>query len=85
MTVIPLSTTSTRGLLIGGKEIPAVSNRTTDDINPRTGTPFVRVPAAGPADVQLAIDAAQKAFSGWATTAPSTRRQILNDTAEPPR
>ncbi|WLQ63472.1 aldehyde dehydrogenase family protein [Streptomyces glycanivorans] len=82
MTVIPLPTASTRGLLIGGKEIPAVSGRTTDDTNPRTGAAFVRVPAAEPADIQLAVTAAQEAFTGWATTAPSTRRQILNDTAD---
>ncbi|MDQ0578080.1 aldehyde dehydrogenase family protein [Streptomyces rishiriensis] len=80
---MPASTASAaRGLLIGGKEIPAVSGRTTDDLDPRTGEVFVRVPAAGPEDVTLAVDAADAAFASWAATAPTARRELLHRAAD---
>ncbi|MBZ9645033.1 aldehyde dehydrogenase family protein [Streptomyces sp. PSKA30] len=80
MTASP-SSAAALGLLIGGKEIPAQSGRTTDDVNPRTGDVFVRVPAAGPEDVTLAVDAADAAFASWAATAPSVRRELLHKAA----
>ncbi|MDH2415262.1 aldehyde dehydrogenase family protein [Nocardioides sp. CER19] len=76
------TTTASRGLLIGGKEVPAMSGRTTDDVNPVTGEVYLTVPAAGPADVALAIDAAHRAFPGWAATAPSARRGLLQKAAD---
>lgn len=67
----------TRELLIGGKEVPARSGRTTDDVSPYTGEVYATVAAAGPEDVTAAVDAAHAAFEGWAALAPSARRAIL--------
>uniref|UniRef100_UPI000765DB82 aldehyde dehydrogenase family protein n=1 Tax=Streptomyces scabiei TaxID=1930 RepID=UPI000765DB82 len=66
-----------RDLLIGGKEIPAASGRTTADISPWTGEPYARVAAAGPEDVHAAVDAADAAFTGWAALEPFARRNIF--------
>lgn len=66
-----------RNLLIGGEEVAAADGRTTDDLNPHTGTVFARVAAASPVDVTRAVDAADAAFAGWAATAPTERRRIL--------
>ncbi|MFG3289259.1 aldehyde dehydrogenase family protein [Streptomyces sp. NPDC048179] len=71
-----------RNLLIGGKETPAVSGRTTADINPWTGEPYATVAAAGPEDVRAAVDAADTAFAAWAALAPLDRRQIFLDAAD---
>ncbi|MEV7981257.1 aldehyde dehydrogenase family protein [Streptomyces sp. NPDC086519] len=71
-----------RNLLIGGKETPAVSGRTTEDINPWTGRPYATVAAAGPQDVRAAVDAAEAAFAGWAALAPFARRRIFLDAAD---
>ena len=66
-----------RDLLIGGKETPAVSGRTTADINPWTSELYARVAAAGPEDVRAAVDAADAAFAEWASLEPSARRNIF--------
>ncbi|MGK3940042.1 aldehyde dehydrogenase family protein [Streptomyces caeruleatus] len=66
-----------RDLLIGGKEIPAASGRTTADIGPWTGEPHARVAAAGPEDVRAAVDAADAAFAEWAALEPFARRNIF--------
>ncbi|MCX2947239.1 aldehyde dehydrogenase family protein [Lentzea sp. NEAU-D7] len=66
-----------RELLIGGDSVPALDGRTTDDLNPFTGEVHAVVAAAGPADVTRAVDAAERAFAGWAATSPSVKRGIL--------
>ncbi|MBH5333303.1 aldehyde dehydrogenase family protein [Streptomyces pactum] len=70
-------TTVTRGLIIGGREVPASSGRTTPDIDPWTGAPCARVAAGTPQDVTRAIDAAEAALGDWAALAPSRRRAIF--------
>ncbi|HUQ60030.1 aldehyde dehydrogenase family protein [Lentzea sp.] len=72
----------TRQLLIGGKSVPALDGRTTDDLNPYTGEVHAVVAAGGTADVTRAVDAAQEAFPGWAATTPSARRAILLKAAD---
>ncbi|MCI3270690.1 aldehyde dehydrogenase family protein [Streptomyces cylindrosporus] len=71
-----------RNLLIGGKEIPAASGRSTADINPWTGEPYATVAAAGPQDVRAAVDAADAAFAEWSAFAPYARRKIFLDAAD---
>ncbi|MER6243589.1 aldehyde dehydrogenase family protein [Streptomyces griseorubiginosus] len=66
-----------RDLLIGGKETPAVSGRTTADISPWTGMPYARVAAAGPEDVRAAVAAADAAFAEWAALEPFARRTVF--------
>jgi vanillin dehydrogenase len=72
----------TRDLLIGGKEVPARSGRTTPDITPHTGRAYATVAAGGPEDVTLAVDAAQAAFDAWAQMSPFARRAILHRAAD---
>ncbi|MEU9866066.1 aldehyde dehydrogenase family protein [Streptomyces sp. NPDC047971] len=66
-----------RGLLIGGREAPAASGRTTEDLDPYTGEVHATVAAAGPEDVTRAVDAAHAAFPAWAALAPFARRAIF--------
>jgi aldehyde dehydrogenase (NAD+) len=65
-------------LLIDGKLIDAASGRTTDTINPATGAHLASVAAADAHDVDLAVDAARRAFEGpWARFTPYERQQVL--------
>jgi acyl-CoA reductase-like NAD-dependent aldehyde dehydrogenase len=66
-----------RNLLINGKEVPALSGRTTEDVNPYTGETYATVAAAGAEDVTRAVNAADAAFGTWSTTSPFARRKIL--------
>jgi vanillin dehydrogenase len=54
-----------RGLLIGGKSVPASSGKLSDDVSPWDGKIYARVAAGTPADISRAADAAQAAFPGW--------------------
>lgn len=67
----------TRGLLIGGKEVPAEGGRLADDISPWTGKVYARVAAASPADVNRAVEAASEAFEEWAAMGAFERRAIF--------
>ncbi|MFD5074028.1 aldehyde dehydrogenase family protein [Streptomyces sp. NPDC058371] len=71
-----------RELLIGGKDVPAVSGRTAEDIDPFTGEVYATVAAAGPEDVTRAVDAADAAFAEWAALAPFARRAIFLKAAD---
>ncbi|MFJ2828125.1 aldehyde dehydrogenase family protein [Streptomyces sp. NPDC087263] len=72
----------TRELFIGGKDVPAASGRTAEDINPFTGEVYATVAAAGPEDVARAVDAADAAFADWAALAPFARRAIFLKAAD---
>src|SRR6478672_7675748 len=50
-----------RGLLIGGKSVPASSGKLADDISPWDGEIYARVAAGTPADITRAADAARAA------------------------
>jgi len=67
----------TRGLLIGGKEIPSSNQATADDVSPWTGEVFAKVAAATKQDVTAAVDAAHKAFASWSEMLPYERRKIF--------
>lgn len=71
-----------RGLLIAGKDVPALSGKTTDDINPYTGQPHASIAAAGPEDVTAAVDAATASLDGWMAMAPTARRKIFLNAAD---
>ena len=72
----------TRELFIGGKDVPALSGRTAEDISPYTGEVYATVAAAGPEDVTLAVDAADAAFADWAAVSPFARRAIFLKAAD---
>ncbi|TXC99835.1 aldehyde dehydrogenase family protein [Streptomyces sp. ISID311] len=71
-----------RELLIDGKDVPALSGRTTEDVNPYTGEVYATVAAAGLEDVTLAVDAADAAFAEWSAFTPFARRAIFLKAAD---
>src|SRR6201981_132247 len=66
-----------RGLLIGGKMVPASSGKLADDISPWNGEIYARVAAGTPADITRAADAAQAAFPAWSAMGAFERREIF--------
>ena len=66
-------------LLIGGEWVNPVSGARLDVINPATETVVAQCAAAGPADVERAVDAARGAFDGgpWPAMGPSERGELL--------
>jgi aminomuconate-semialdehyde/2-hydroxymuconate-6-semialdehyde dehydrogenase len=67
---------------IGGNLIAPLSGKFIDDINPATGEIFCQVPDSNEKDVEAAVQAAQKAFPSWSTTAVEQRFKTLNRIAE---
>lgn len=63
--------------LIGGEWVPAASGGTIDVINPATGALLARVPRGEAADVELAVQAAERAFPAWRDTDATTRGQLI--------
>ncbi|MFC0267272.1 aldehyde dehydrogenase family protein [Kushneria aurantia] len=62
---------------IGGEWRAPVEGRYLDNITPVTGEVFCQVPRSGRADIDLAVQAAQKAAPGWAATPVAERAGIL--------
>src|SRR5580700_4252070 len=71
-----------RGLLIGGKSVPASSGKLADDISPWDGEVYARVAAGTPADITRAADAAEAAFPSWSKTGAFERREIFLKAAD---
>src|SRR5437868_6298304 len=67
---------------MGGNLIAPLSGKFIDCINPATGEIFSQVPDSNEKDVDAAVQAAQKAFPSWSTTAVEQRFKILNRIAE---
>ena len=66
-----------RGLLIGGKSVPASSGKVADDVCPWDGEIYARVAAGTTADITRAADAAQAALPSWSTMGAFERREIF--------
>ena len=66
-------------MLIGGDWVPAASGATFATINPATGEAICSVQDAGEVDVDLAVDAARRAFRSddWARMDASARGRLL--------
>ena len=62
-------------LLIGGSL--ETSTQWLEVVNPATGKSFIRVPKATPAQLEQAVNAAQKAFANWSMTPLEERRERL--------
>ena len=62
---------------IAGKSTPALSGETTDVINPATGEVYAKAANSSAADVDLAMQAASKAFEDWRDSTPSERQRAL--------
>jgi aldehyde dehydrogenase (NAD+) len=69
-------------LFINGKSVDALSGKTFDSLNPYTGEPWARLADGGPADVDLAVDAARAAFDGsWGAMSGFDRAAIMRKIA----
>ncbi|KAK7457118.1 hypothetical protein VKT23_010418 [Stygiomarasmius scandens] len=68
------------GLYIGGKFVDGSDKTTIDVINPTNGKLITKIAEATPKDVDLAVDAAQKAFdTTWGLNASgATRMRLMN-------
>ncbi|HEV2370071.1 MAG TPA: NAD-dependent succinate-semialdehyde dehydrogenase [Acidimicrobiales bacterium] len=64
-------------LFIGGKWTPAPANRTFTVEDPSTTASLTSVADAGPEEAVAALAAAHEAASGWATTPPRERGELL--------
>jgi aldehyde dehydrogenase (NAD+) len=69
-------------MYIGGKWTPAASGARYDCVNPYTSQVWATVPAAGPADVGRAVDAARAAFDGpWGALTGFDRARLMRGLA----
>ena len=71
-----------RGLLIGGKSVPASSGQLADDVSPWDGEIYARVAAGTPMDITRAADAAEAAFPSWSSLGAFERREIFLTAAD---
>lgn len=67
---------------IGGEWVPPVDGKYMDNITPVTGEVFCQVARGTEADINKAIDAAEKAFTSWSQTSPTERAQVLLNIAD---
>jgi len=68
----------TENLLIAGERRASIDGATFTVINPATGRELAEVSQAGTSDLELALSAATKAFSGaWPQTSATTRGRVL--------
>jgi acyl-CoA reductase-like NAD-dependent aldehyde dehydrogenase len=68
-------------MVIGGESVDAADGQTFDLVNPATGRSLGTAPLGGRADVDRAVEAAQRAFEerkGWATWAAGKRGRTLS-------
>ena len=69
-------------MLIDGAYVQAEGGRSFSRLDPVTGDVATEAPAASVADALRAVDAAARAFPGWAATSPAARRELLNKAAD---
>lgn len=62
---------------VNGSYIDAAEGRSTDIINPATGSTYATAPLSGEEDIDAAMSAADSAFERWRDTTPSERALAL--------
>jgi aminomuconate-semialdehyde/2-hydroxymuconate-6-semialdehyde dehydrogenase len=62
---------------IDGEFVPPLGGKYLDNIEPATGKPYSQVPDSEARDVELAVEAADRAFPDWSKTATADRSRIL--------
>ena len=73
----------THHLVIDGQHVPATSGRTLAAVNPSTGEVLAQLAAGDHSDVDRAVHAARKAFTGqWSTWTPYERQALLTRIAQ---
>ena len=70
------------GLFIGGEWVAAGNRKTSPVINPATEETIGQVPHATTADLDRALEAAQKGFQTWRAVFPDQRGKVLKKAAE---
>ncbi|WP_370961534.1 aldehyde dehydrogenase [Amycolatopsis sp. cg9] len=69
--------------VIDGKRVPAASGRTLSTVNPSTGEVLAQLAAGDASDVDQAVHAARRAFSGpWRAWTPYERQALLTRVAQ---
>lgn len=74
--------TQTFQLFIDGNWEEPASGEYTDVFNPATGEAIARIPLANDADVNRAVEAADRAFESWANTAAKKRAKLMHAAAD---
>lgn len=69
-------------LRIGHEDIAEASGGVFEHLNPVSGQPQAKIPLAGVAEVNAAVEKAAAAAEGWRRTPPEQRRDILNRFAQ---
>ena len=67
---------------IGGKWVAPVRGQYFDNISPVTGKPICQIARSSAEDIELALDAADKAKDAWGRTSPADRARMLNKIAD---
>jgi betaine-aldehyde dehydrogenase len=62
---------------VDGKSADAADGRTSDLVDPSTGQVFAQAPVSSAADVDVAVQAASRAFESWRDSTPSDRQKAL--------
>jgi len=70
------------GNFIGGEWVTPCSGKYFENITPVTGQAFCEIPRSNAADIDMALDAAHKAKTGWGKTSVAERANILNQIAQ---
>jgi acyl-CoA reductase-like NAD-dependent aldehyde dehydrogenase len=65
-------------LWIGGKWVTPKSGKVFPTFNPTTGEELEQVPLAGQAEIDIAVEAARKAYPAWSRKTQAERSQVLN-------
>ncbi|HTU10749.1 MAG TPA: NAD-dependent succinate-semialdehyde dehydrogenase [Allosphingosinicella sp.] len=68
-------------MIIDGERVPAAGRRTFTVRNPATGEALGELPLADPADLDRALDAAQRGFRIWRESTPQQRAAVLQGAA----
>ncbi len=70
-------------MIVGGEAVASQSGETYTAYNPSDGQPLAEIYAAGPEDIDRAVQAARGAMAGdWAAMAPGERERLLRQWAE---
>jgi acyl-CoA reductase-like NAD-dependent aldehyde dehydrogenase len=74
----------TRGLLLGGEEVPAASGEWLEVVNPASGQPVARVAAGGAEDIDRAVELGLRAFreGAWSDRPVAERASVLQRLAD---
>jgi malonate-semialdehyde dehydrogenase (acetylating)/methylmalonate-semialdehyde dehydrogenase len=77
VSTITTETAATAPILLGGSWSRPQTESYTDVYNPSTGQVIARTPMCGAAEVDAAVQLAQRAFAGWSRTPAPKRAEVL--------